>query len=300
MTFARQHQGQSPFQETWFVEALFSSDRGLWIRYVLDARTKQAEIWALVVTRDGVIAQEKATVPLAEASGPLFSTSAGSLSRHRATGSIGAISWDLQLDDLGVRYHHVPRLLPYFGIGRTYVPAIADLRIRGHVTMDDATWTVERGMGVLGHIWGASSRVRSWSWAHCNAFYEEGVIFEGLSARLGRVPLTSVMLHVHGHTYGFSRLRDLVSSKTSTIGSRWTFEARRGTALLTGELTLDPSSAATVRYDTDRGPLFCTNTRFADIRVVLHDPARGVDVDVWSQEAAFEIVGERALGPVVL
>lgn len=300
MTLARQYHRQSPFQETWFIEALFGPDRGVWVRYVLDARTRQAEIWALVVTRNGVIAQEKTTVPLDDVQGPLFSCVAGSLARDRAIGHVGTIQWDLALDDLGVRYRHVPRPLGHLGIGRTYVPAIADLRVRGEVRVGNDTWTVERGMGVLGHIWGKSSRVRSWAWAHCNAFYEEGVVFEGLSARLGPVPLTSVMLHVHGHTYGFSRLRNLVRTRTSTSGPRWTFEASLGSTLLTGELVLDPSTAATVRYDTAQGPLFCTNSRFADIRIVLHDPRRGLDIDVRSREAAFEVVGETALAPPLL
>jgi hypothetical protein len=304
MPLARQYTGQHPFQETWFVEALFSPDEGLWVRYVLDARTGLAEVWALVTTRKGVVASAKETHPLEAAEGPVFTVGATSLTRDRAQGRCGGIEWDLALDDRGLRIRHVPRLLPHLGVGRTYVPAIADLRVQGHVRfpVDGAhtTWLVQRGMGVLGHLWGRRSRVRAWAWAHCNAFDEEDVVFEGLSARMGPLPLTSVVLHAHGHTWALSGPRQLVGTHSRWGHDHWVFEGRRGTTTLTGELVLDPSTAATVRYDTAGGALFCTNTRFGTARIVLSDPHRGVTLDLRSREAAFELVGPSPRGRPIL
>lgn len=301
MTLARQWTGRSPFQETWFVEALFGPDRGLWVRYVIDARRQVAQVWALVVGRDGVIAQGLEELALDGLDGLPFACPQGRLTRDRITGQVGDIRWDLQLDDLGLRHRHVPRLLTMLGLGRTYQPAMLDLRIRGTLDLPGQQWTVERGMGVLGHLWGGRSNVDRWTWAHCNAFREDGIVFEGLSARVGPRPLTSLVLHVQGHTYGFSRLRQLVRCWSDIRSPSWVFESRRGSVVLSGRATLDPTTAATVRYDRgDQAPLYCTNSRFADLQVVLRDPERGVDLDLRSREAAFEIVGREPLGEVVL
>ncbi|MCA9567250.1 MAG: hypothetical protein KC656_05385 [Myxococcales bacterium] len=301
MTLARQWVGDAPFQETWFIEVLFSADRGLWVRYVLDATRGVAEVWALVVERSGVVASHVEELPLADVRGPLFTAPCATLARDRARGEVGGIAWDLRLDDLGVRHRHVPRLRPALGLGRTYHPGILDLRVQGHVTFGGETWQVSRGMGVLGHLWGRHSRVHRWSWAHCNAFHEDGILFEGLAADVGCLTLTSLVLHVQGHTYGFSRPRDLARTWSHTSDGLWSFQAERDGATLVGEVRLKPGSAATVRYDrADQDPLFCTNTRFADARIVLRDPRRRVDVDLRSREAAFEVVGTEALAPACL
>lgn len=301
MTLARQWEGQTPFQETWFVEVLFGPDRGLWVRYVLDASRRIAQVWCLVLGREGVLHQELQEVALGGVGGHPFACPQGSLTRDRITGQLGEVSWSLQLEDQGVRHRHVPRLLTLLGLGRTYHPAMLDLRVQGTLTFGDTTWTVERGMGVLGHLWGRRSRIDRWAWAHCNAFHEDGIVFEGLSAGLGRLPLTSLVLHAQGHHYGFSGVRQVMRAWSDVRAPSWTFESRRGSTQLTGRVVLDPSTAVTVRYDrAGQAPLYCTNTRFADLEVYLRDPARGVDLALRSREAAFEIVGPTALGAPLL
>lgn len=292
MTLARQWRGQRPFEETWFIEALLSPDRGLWLRFVLDATRGHAEVWALLVERDGVRTAHKITVPLEPGGGPLFSAGTARLDRDRTTGSAGDLSWDLRLEDRGARHRHVPFWSRALGIGRTYVPGILDLRIAGTVRHQDAVFEVKSGPGVLGHIWGRRSSLRRWAWAHCNAFDREDLLFEGLSAQIGGLsPLTSLVLLADGHAYRFSGTRDLIRTWSRFGGDQWVFEARRGSRVLTGEIRLAPERAARVAYPRDAADdLVCTNTRFGDIRLVLRDPSRRVDVDIRSRECAFEIV----------
>ncbi len=333
MTLARQWRGQTPFEETWFIEALVGPENaptdalmGLWIRHVVDAASGEASIWAIVSDRRGVQHTVREVVPLdaLQASG-IFAAGPARLDRTTAVGRIGNIAWDLRLDDRGLRHAHVPMWVRMAGIGRTYAPAIFDLRVNGTIELGPAgrsrTLPIHDSPGVLGHLWGGASRVRSWAWAHCNAFDREDLVFEGLSVMLdtpvGPVgPLTSVVLHADGHAYRFSRTRDLLrtwsrfdlpTSVADAPRGRWVFEARheRKEHVLTGSITLDPTRSATVRYDghaqgARSADVFCTNTRFGSVRIVLRDPRRGVDLDLRSRECAFEIAGDHAAGPVVL
>lgn len=297
---SRRWTDQKPFQETWFIEALLDDQTGLWVRYVLDSGLDRAEVWAILTGPHGVVASHMDVLPLDSVQGPLFRTGSCELRRDRAIGTCGPIHWDLTLDDLGVHHQHVPKLLTRLGLGRTYAPAIADLRLKGTVTAGSRTWDVAWGPGVLGHIWGGPSRLRSWSWAHCNAFGDQPVVFEGIAAKLGDFrPLTSVFLHVDGHTYGFSRFRDVLRNWSHTHGTCWTFEAHAKGRMLLGELTLDPATATVLRYDRlGKPPLYCTNTRFGKLLLVFRDERTGQELELHSKRSAFEIVAAHPPGPV--
>lgn len=290
MTLARQWRGQQPFEEAWFVQALAGPDLGLWLRWVIDATAGHAEVWALVTDRSGVIAAHRERVPLSDLGGDLFAAGPGRLERDVAVGRAGPIAWDLRFDDRGLRHGHVPLWVRMVGLGRTYAPAALDLRVSGTLSVGDRTWAVERGPGVLGHLWGPASRVVRWAWAHCNAFDREDLVFEALSAEIAGIRLTSAVLYADGHAYPFSRTRDLLRTWTRTTERTWSFEARRDSRVLTGRVDLDPSTAARVRYAGHHGPdVICTNTRFGRVRLVLRDPARGIDLDLRSRECAFEL-----------
>lgn len=304
MTVARQWRGQQPFEEVWFLEALIAPDRGLWLRWVIDATAGRAELHALVLDRSGVRAAHKEVVPIGELGGSLFATGPTRLERDGAVGSCGPIGFELRFDDRGARHAHVPLWVRFAGLGRTYAPAVLDLRVSGTVTIDGVAQRVEKAPGVFGHLWGAGSRVTRWAWAHCNAFDREDLVFEGLSAEVplpwGPRALTSLVLHADGHAYKFSRTRDLLRTWSSFggDGASWSFEARQDRRVLTGRIRLDPKTAARVRYPGHGRPdVTCTNTRFGAIRLVLRDPAHGIDLDLRSRECAFELAGPTDGGP---
>lgn len=308
MTLTRQWTGTAPFEETWFIEALLGPDRGVWLRFRLDATLGEVELWAVVTTSAGVLHAERRSFPLQPRGsiGPaeLFACAAGRLDREHTVGELGPIRWDLALEDRGARHQHQPWWLRTLPLGKTYSPAVLDLRIRGEVWVGDQSWQVRSGPGILGHHWGQRSSVRRWAWAHCNAFDREDLVFEGLSATLGPLPpATSLVLLADGHAYRFSSLRHLWRTRTQTTQDRWAFEAREGSRVLSGVVELDRARAATVTYATggpNRTVAYCTNSRFASIRLVLTDPKRKLDLDVRSRECAFELVGPEPLATPVL
>ena len=89
MTLARQWRGQERFEEVWFLQALIGPDRGLWLRWVIDATAGEAQVWALVSTRDGGLEAHRETVPLASLGGALFEAGPGRLERDVAVGRCG-------------------------------------------------------------------------------------------------------------------------------------------------------------------------------------------------------------------
>ena len=302
MTLSRQWSGDAPFEEAWFVELLLGPEQGFWLRFRIDATARELEVWAIATTPDGVVAAEKQGFPLGPMDG-LASCAAARLERDRSVGEIGRIRWDLSFDDRGARHAHLPLWFRALRVGKAYAPGVLDLRVRGEVFVDGKPWRVKRGPGIFGHHWGRRSRVERWAWGHCNAFDREDLVFEGLSAKIGPATFTSVVLLADGHAYRFSGLRHLLRTWSRTSEDTWAFEAREGDRVLTGRLVLDPAKAATVTYPTGglgRTEVFCTNTRFGRIRLILRDPTRGLDLDVRSRECAFELVGPDALGEPVL
>lgn len=302
MTLSRQWSGGDPFEEAWFVEVLLAPDRGFWLRFRIDATAGQLEVWAIASTPDGPVVAEKQCHPLGPMEG-LASCDAARLERERSVGEIGRIRWNLSFDDAGARHAHLPWWFRALKVGKAYAPGVLDLRVRGEVVVDGVPWRVKRGPGIFGHHWGRRSRVKRWAWGHCNAFDREDLVFEGLSATIGPATLTSLVFLADGHAYRFSRLRHLTRTWSRTSDEGWAFEARDGDRVLSGQLALDPATAATVTYPTGgpgRTQVYCTNTRFGRIHLVLRDPRRGLDLDVRSRECAFELVGPEALGTPVL
>lgn len=298
---ARKWTGDTPFEETLFIEALLGPDRGLWLRFCIDATAGEIELWAMATTPDGMQAGAVERYPLTELGDGVFSCGAARLTPDHTQGELGGVRWDLHLDDRGSRHAHVPWWFSALKVGKAYKPDILDLRVRGEVSVDGKRWPVHSGPGVLGHIWGRRSRVRRWAWAHCNAFDREDLVFEGLSAAIGPVrPLTSLVFLADGHTYRFNQVRHLLGTHTRWNDHRWSFEAHEKGRSLAGVIELDPRTAVTVAYPhggPDRSSAYCTNTRFGHIRLVLTDPNRGLDLDVRSRECAFELVGPEPVRP---
>ena len=285
--------GSVPFEETFFIEAV-SGDRGLWIRHRIDAERAVSEVWVILTTRDGVVTTHKSTHPLEPARSGIFECPDARLTADRATGSVGSVHWDLRIGHGRVHHRHMPWWLAPLGVGKHYHPESLDAAISGEVRVGEEMWKLDAAPGVVGHLWGAGSRVRSWAWSHCNAFDHSGAVFEGLAAQIGRLPvLTSLVLRVDGKRYRFSRTRDLFRTWTRLDRDRWVFQARRKDTTLSGTVELSPSTAAVVTYP-GTGPggtdLYCTNSRFAALRLVLTDPTRRLDIELSSSCAAFERV----------
>lgn len=295
--FRRRYAGRGPWEEVWFLEATAGKGRGVWLRYVItDGAHAEASLWAVAFDGARVVAHHE-PFPLAElGASDVFDRRdhEAQLTPTRAVGAAGPIRWDLALEDRGRTHALIPARIERLRLGRHYVPAIADLVVRGTVEVEGDTWQIDGGRGVLGHIHGGRNRTRGWTWAHCNTFSGSEALFEGLSARLGQgpvvtPPLTSLVLHHEGRCYAFDRVRDLVSVRSRFGDGRWSFGARRGALSLEGEAFLSPRHA-TLRYtDPDGIPSWCTNSRRAQLTIQLRDRESDVDAELRSGAAAFEI-----------
>ncbi len=315
---ARRWPGKGPWDEVWFLEVSVGDGRSVWLRYVLGdgPHRRGLTTWAVATLPTGLLADQghfdlsglRPDRPIAHGDELWLSAPdpadipTGGEAEGAARGTAGAASWDLRLH-VGPRGHRmVPAVVERLGIGRTYVPALLDLHVSGDVRMGDQLLHLDRAPAVLGHIWGASNRTTAWAWCHAH-LPDEGVLFEGLSVRLGQLPLlTTVGLWIGEEHIELSRARHLVRTRSHLGPDRWSFEARRRGMTLRGEARLPISDhVAQVRYlDPGDGRVRgCRNSASSSLDLSLIQPTGTRRFRV--EDAAFEIasLGEPQ-GPVLL
>lgn len=297
---ARRFDGSGPFDEVWFIEASLDKNRGLWLRHVLthDGHRPVQSTWAAVVDRRRVVAR-RAEDPLSPTSGDaVFEGPHGCISRNRARGRVGELSWDLAITG-GWRCHdHVPERLARLGVtGRHYVAAALDALLTGTLEVGAERWELDKRPAVVGHIWGSRANTSAWAWCHCGDFLDaEDTAFEGLSARLtlGGVtlpPATSLVLHHQGEVWSFTRTRSLFTVESSTDQASWRFAARTRTATLRGHARLPrPSQVVTARQPHGDGHVsWVKNSPLSSLDLALVDDRHGRIVTLSSRRAAFEL-----------
>lgn len=279
---ATRHPGHGPWDETWFIEGTTASGHGLWLRYtLLDAPPtggpRRAALWAAWRPAGGPLRTGYAEAPLDTISfgrSTLLSLPGGTLTTARADGAAGPIAWSLALHGGGWRADLVPAALGR--LGKTYRPAAPDLSAAGTVTVDGEVFVV-RLAGVLGHLWGARSRLRGWGWAHTSRFADApGTVFEALGAAFGAGsrtlrPVGAAVLHHRGRTWRFTGLRRVLASR-ATLGPRqWTLDARTREASLHATFTLPPPdrTVLAVYHGPTGAPVWCRNAPGGHLHVVL-------------------------------
>ncbi|GMV41268.1 MAG: hypothetical protein AMXMBFR64_29840 [Myxococcales bacterium] len=201
------------------------------------------------------------------------------MARGRSHGSVsgaGSIAWDLTWTTGEESFRHFPHDRMYelpLPRSKALSPTI-DARFQGTVTVDGERIEVVEAPGMHGHNWG-ENHAREWVWAHCNAFAEDGVVFEGLSARVALGPITTpalTILHLRTpvETVTFNRLRDLVASASRQHGLYWSFEATGGPWRLRGVVHGSPDRFVGVDYhDPDGTVHHCLNSKVAVAELTL-------------------------------
>ena len=305
----------APHYEVWYGKVDLGPGRALWFRYtLLDGTRREAAVWAILF-RDGVCHTGKVTAPLARAHlgnahtpGVVFELEGMQLAEGHLHGAAGDIAWDLDFDDRGRRHQIAPDALRRIGLSKSaYDACYQDLRMRGWIRFGDEELRVEDATGMIGHIRG-SRQAHSWVWVHCNQWDRgEDAVFEALSARVAPAgitspPLTSLVLHQGSRTWASSTPMDLLVTRSRLVGDRWTFTARAGTALLTGEAAFAGPVALVEYLDTDGSRLWCRNSKLSYLSVRLRDPLQRIYQTLRATgTAAFEIVSRsRPTGPVDL
>lgn len=279
------YDGTAPWDEVWFVEAITDAGAGLWLRTTLrhDAAGAEVAQWAVWWDEHGIVTAWRGA-PLETArlgADPWVAFADVAVGPHAAHGRAGSLRWDLAIEgpppvDL------VPPALDRLGIGRSYQPAVPDARLDGTVVVDGVSHRV-RARGVVGHLWGAGSRVAQWGWCHAAGASEHGdVVVEGLSAWIGspRVPpLSTLRLAVDDTTRTFAAPLELVRATARTDGQVWTLQTGRGGDRVTLRFQLPGSRrVALAQYPGPDGapPTYCRNTTHGrlDLRWTL-DGRRG-------------------------
>ena len=279
--------------------------RALWFRYtLLDGARREAAVWAILFL-DGVCHTGKLVAPLARAHlghlhtpGVVFELEGMQLAEGHLHGAAGDIAWDLDFDDSGRRHAIAPDALRRAGLAKSaYDSCYQDLRMRGRVRFGDVELRVDHATGMIGHIRG-SQQARSWVWVHCNRWDGgEDAAFEALSARIAPAgivspPLTSLVLHHGRRAFTSSTPVDLLATRSRLKDEVWTFAARAGGALLSGEATFAGPVALVEYADTDGSRLWCHNSKLSNLRITLREPRRlgRKTVLTATGTAAFEIV----------
>ncbi len=314
---ARRWPGHGPWDEVWFLEVRLDAGRSVWLRYVLGdgPHRRGLSTWAIATLGDRMVADQgrydlghlRPDQPIALgddlwlAADDPARLAPGQVGTGRAAGRAGDADWELVLH-VGPRSHRmVSATVERLQIGRTYVPALLDLHVSGEVRVGGEHLVLDRAPAVLGHIWGASNRTTGWAWCHAHLPDEE-LLFEGLAARIGPLPvLTSIGLWIGSEHLDLSRTRQLLRTRSTIAGDRWSFTARRRGLEVRGEARLPSAPVATVRYlDPGDGQVrHCRNSGLAELRLSVRHlgSTRSFQVD----GAAFEVaaMGEPT-GPVLL
>lgn len=290
------------------MELTLDDGRGLWLRHTVHrGRDPHVGVWAVLFDREGCSRGWHHAGSLDRLQGgrdPWFATPQARLTPRTAHGTLdgphGPLTWDLTLGHRGVTHRHVPRILTTLGLGRTYEPAILDLRASGHVQIDGDTVLIRDARGVCGHIFGARNRLQRWSWCHGGGLGHEGVTFELLSAQLSLPglalpPLTSVVLHTPEATWRWSSLRDLVRTRAHFAGSRFSCVSRRGAVELQAHLQVPERAALAAYQDPDGARTWCRNSTRVELQVHLRQP--GAAHRSWSTDRALGELGTRTRPP---
>lgn len=269
-----QHDG-APFAEAWFLEACLPDGSGLWVRHTLtDGSHREAAVWAMH-SGDQLTAHKLAfdLDTLAHGDGVLFAGGGARLTPDRAIGALGPLRWDLHLHGGPLRHRHVPALLTRLGLGRTYEPAWPQLRLTGTLQLHGRALPVDGAVGVLGHLYGRRNRVVWWGWAH--ATFDDGSVFECVSARLGHPqapPITSILWHTPTQTWRWSGVRDLVRTRSTHTDTTWTLRARTGGTTLRARFTLPDRHVQARYHDPDGRTSCCRNSHRCRLVVQLDGP----------------------------
>lgn len=190
------------------------------------------------------------------------------------------LRWELRFDSAAPPLFHLPhpRLysapLPKTKLVSPHVDACFD----GWVEADGRRLEIAAAPGQQTHMWGTRHGLR-WCWGHCSAFAEDPTaVWEGLDAQVAVGPLSSPPLKVfflrhQGRWHRFNRLRQWLTNRSQWEVGRWTFEARSDALRMIGTVDCALEDLIGVTYtDTDGSPLWCNNTKIADIRIELSDP----------------------------
>ena len=320
-------QGQQGFQEVWYLKLNdVESGRALWLRFTIltskNGFKNVAETWAIFFERkdDGEIAKVALKQSFDIQSFSFFSSNIADSKRafgvrigpceytHNGTKGIiqskgRTVSWNFNINrghESG--FNMVPTVLTRLHLVKNKAVTVEeDLRFTGTCEIDGKSYTWNESPGMQGHLAGPKNG-HSWVWAHCNTFSNEAgervpSIFDGLTAKsrlqgsLTSPPLSTFYFYYNGKDYYFNSLWDSIRTRSRLTGTDWLFQADRGELTFKGHAKAETKNFAGVTYeDTDGSFLYCSNSKLADLTILIYRKGKLENSFNARGTAAFEIV----------
>jgi hypothetical protein len=279
----------------WFLTLSDPARRaGYWIRYALRAPVAgppEPRVWFAAFGLDdaGTFGVNELLPPSElHVARDRFEVALGgsTIASGRAVGEIHGgghdVRWDIRFPAEGPTFRILPDAL-YRGNLAPTKPLTPEPHVRatGTIEIDGEARTLDGVAGQQGHLFGTRHAER-WAWAACNAFDEDGVAFQALSAQGRRGPVRSPHLVFAGLRFGGRWIRFRGMSRRRDWGLGWwriTLVGRRHR--LDGEVIADPKAMVKARYlDPDDTPRWCHNSEVASCRLTLWERRAGGWQDV--------------------
>jgi hypothetical protein len=187
------------------------------------------------------------------------------------------VRWDIDLPPEGATFRLLPGTLYRGNLAPTKPMAPdPDLRATGTIEIDGEARTLDDLPGQQGHVFGTRHAER-WAWAACNAFEDDGVVFQAVSAQGRRGPFLTPFFTLAGLRLGgrWIRLRGVARRRDWGLGW-WRISLVGKRHRLDGEITGDPAAMVRARYlDPDDTPRWCHNSEVASCRLTLWERRAG-------------------------
>jgi hypothetical protein len=311
------YRGQASHVESWFFKASEpGGGRALWVRHTVFAQPglpPVAEVWGIAFDRQRGHVAVKSSVPFAEAR---FADEAldvvvdgCSLTLDRTAGVLasgrGSVRWDVAIGSpLAAPIQHLSPLALY----RDGVPPLtkivtplSDARASGTVRVEreggtDDVWSIDGWPAMIGHNWGRR-HAELYAWTHANAWDVDGLVFEGVSARVRVGPLLSPLLtaafvRFRGRSWDLRQPRALAQNRGVVSLRRWEMTGRGGGAadvVVRCDVAAETDDMVGLHYpNPDRTMTYCLNSKLARARLELTLPG-GEKITAHCPSAALEI-----------
>ena len=321
------YRGQASHVESWFMKTSEPSGRrAFWARhtvFVQPGLPPVAEVWAIAFDRARGHLALKSSVPLFDARFAERALDVAvdgcTLTLDRGSGALasgrGGVRWDLALGPpLAAPIQHLtPRLLYRDGIPplMKLVTPLSHATATGTISVerggavgkgngeDVDAWSIEGWPAMIGHNWGRR-HAELYAWTHANAWDVDGLVFEGVSARVRVGPMLSPMLtaafvRFRGRSWDLHRPRALTQNRGVVSLRRWEMTGRGGGGGREDDLVVRCDFAAEtddmvgLHYpNPNRTMTYCLNSKLARARLELTLPG-GERVTAHSRSAALEI-----------
>ena len=184
--------------------------------------------------------------------------------RHR-------ISWELDYTTEHEGFRHMAKPWMYqrkLPKTKACSPQI-DSRFNGWVEVGGIRVAVDNAPGMLGHNWGGAQG-EFWTWAHCNLWDTEGLVFEGVTSKVKFGPLTTPLLTISHIRFPGERITlngwgQMLRTQSTVDGLGWQVSGSTRDRRFEAHFSAPTDRFVGVNYhDPDGRIAHCLNTKIAD------------------------------------